>query len=114
MLNALLHWLLSAVAICLVAMIVPGFAVAGFGSALIAAVVIGLVNGTIGLALKVITFPISLLTFGFFLLVINAFMLMLVDALLTGFNVSGFLAAFVGAIVLAIVSTVLRALLPGK
>lgn len=112
--TALLHWLLSAVALLIVSAIIPGIAVAGFGSALWAALVIGLVNATIGFALKVVTFPISILTFGIFLLVINALMLMLVDAMLSGFEVSGFLAAFFGAIILALVSSVLRALVGSK
>jgi putative membrane protein len=112
--TVLLHWLLSAVALLIVSAVIPGIAVAGFGSALWAALIIGLVNATVGFFLKVVTLPLSILTFGLFLLVINALMLMLVDSMLSGFDVSGFVAAFFGAIVLAVVNAGLRALVGGK
>ena len=83
------------------------------GSALIAAVVIGLINATIGLVLKILTLPISILTFGLFLLVINALMLQLASKLVSGFVVNGFWPAFFGAIVLAIVNMVLKGLVFG-
>src|SRR6516225_12094410 len=95
----LLHWILSALAIWIVSRVVPGFVVSGAMAALIAAVVIGLVNATLGLFLKIITFPLTLLTLGLFWLVINALMLELASALLSpGFQVRGFWAAFIGAI----------------
>lgn len=106
----LIAWLISAVSILIVGQIIPGFDVQNFGSALIAAVVIGLINATIGLFLKIITFPLSILTFGLFLLVINALMLMFASSLLSGFTVTGFWAAFFGAIVLAIVNMIFRSL----
>jgi putative membrane protein len=106
-------WLISAVSILIVGHIISGFEVQSFGSALIAAVVIGLINATIGLFLKIITFPLSILTFGIFLLVINALMLMFASSLLEGFTVTGFWAAFFGALVLAIINAVLRSLLSG-
>ncbi len=108
----LVNWLLSALALLIVAHLVPGFEVAGIGAALIAAVVIGLINATLGFFLKVITFPLTVLTLGIFWLVINALMLMVASALLSGFHVRGFGAAFIGAIVLALVNMVLRALVP--
>ena len=109
----ILHWLLSVLSLMIVAHLLPGFAVRSFGSALLAAVVIGLVNATIGIVLKVLTFPLTLLTFGLFLLVINALMLQLASAMLEGFHVSGFWPAFFGAIVLAIVNSLLRSVLLG-
>ncbi len=108
----LVNWLLSALALLIVAHIVPGFYVSGFGSALIAALVIGLVNATLGLFLKVITFPLTVVTLGIFWFVINGLMLMVASALLRGFAVRGFGAAFVGAIVLALVNLLLKALVP--
>ena len=108
----LVNWLLSALALLIVAHLVPGFEVAGIGAALIAAVVIGLINATLGFFLKVITFPLTVLTLGIFWLVITALMLMVASALLSGFHVRGFGAAFIGAIVLALVNMVLRALVP--
>lgn len=110
----LLSWIISAVSILIVGHIIPGFEVLSFGSALIAAIVIGLINATVGLFLKIITFPLSILTFGIFLLVINALMLMFASSLLSGFTVSGFWAAFFGAIVLAIVNMLFRSLVGGR
>lgn len=112
--NALLHWILSAFAIWIVSEIVPGFIVEGAGSALFAALVIGLVNGTIGFFLKVITLPLTFLTFGLFLLVINAFMLMVSDILVPGFEITSFGAALIGALILAILNAILRSVVTGK
>ncbi len=108
----LVNWLLSALALLIVAHLVPGFYVSGLGAALVAALVIGLINATLGLFLKVITFPLTVVTLGIFWFVINALMLMVASALLEGFKVRGFGAAFVGAIVLALVNLVLKALVP--
>ena len=104
----ILNWLLSALALVIVAHVVPGFVVAGFGAALIAALVIGLINASLGLALKVVTAPLSLITFGGFLLVINALMLMLASSLLRGFHVRGFATALIGGVVLSLVNLGLR------
>ncbi len=108
----LLNWILSAVALLVVARVVPGFAVAGIAAALLAAAVIGLVNATLGLVLKVVTFPLTVLTLGIFWFVINALMLELAAALVPGFYVRGFGAAFLGAIVLSLVNLLFRAMLP--
>jgi putative membrane protein len=104
----LLHWVLSALAIWLVSRVVPGFVVSGPMAALIAAVVIGLVNATLGLFLKVITFPLTLLTLGLFWLVINAAMIELASMFVPGFRVASFASAFWGAIVLALVNMLLK------
>jgi len=104
----LINWLLSAVSLLIVTRIVPGFVVKGFGTALIAAVVIGLVNATLGLVLKLLTLPLTILTLGIFWLIINALMLMLASALVPGFKVDGFLPAFLGAIVLSLVNMLLH------
>ena len=107
----LLNWLLSAISLLIVSHLVPGFHVRGIMAALIAAVVIGLVNATLGLFLKIITFPLSILTLGIFWLVINALMLMFASALLSpDFVVRGFWPAFWGAIVLALINMLLKAL----
>jgi putative membrane protein len=109
-----LHWLLSALALLIVSYIVPGFVLTGILAALIAAVVIGLINATLGLILKVVTFPLTVLTLGIFWLVINALMLELASAIVPGFHISSFGAAFIGAIVLALVNVIIRALMPKK
>lgn len=107
----LIQWIISAASLLIVAHIIPGFVVEGIGTALIAALVIGLINATIGLFLKIITIPLSILTFGIFLLVINALMLMLASSIAPGFQVTGFWTAFLAAVVLAIVSMIFRHLL---
>ncbi len=104
----LLHWILSAVAVWIVAHIVPGISVSGPVAALVAAAVIGLVNATIGLLLKIVTFPLTIVTLGLFWFVINALMLELAAAFVRGFQVRGFVAAFIGAILLSIVSSLLQ------
>ncbi len=109
--NLLVHWTISAISLLVVAYIIPGIRVDGLGPALIAPLVIGLVNATVGFILKIVTFPIAILSLGIFLLVINALMLMFAAYLVPGFAVAGFLSAFFGAIVMSIVSMVLRKLL---
>ena len=108
MMILIVNWFLSALSLIIAAHVVPGFEIKGFGTALIAAIVIGLVNATIGLILKILTFPVTILTFGLFLFVINALMLRFATLFVSGFVVKGFLPAFLGAIVLAIVNTALR------
>jgi len=108
MLRLLVHWLLSALALLITSSLVPGFEVSGLGSAMVAAVVIGLLNATVGLVLKVLTFPISLLTLGLFLLVINAIMILVASAIVPGFRVRGIGSAFIGAVVLALLGMLFR------
>jgi putative membrane protein len=110
----LLNWILSGLAVWIVAQVVPGFHVSGPVAALIAALAIGFVNATIGLVLKILTFPLTLVTLGLFWFVINALMLKFASALVPGFQVHGFFAAFVGAILLSLVNMLLKGLLsPG-
>jgi putative membrane protein len=108
MLRLLLNWLLSALALLIVAYVVPGFHVSGLAAALWAVIVIGFVNATLGLFLKVITLPLTILTLGIFWLIINALMLELATVLVPGFHIANFGAAFVGAIVLMLVNMFLR------
>ena len=103
MLRLLLHWILNAVALLLVSHFVEGFIVSSFVSALIAVVVIGLFNATLGLFLKIITLPLGILTFGIFFLVVNAVILWFSSKFVPGFAVTTFTAAFLGALALAVV-----------
>jgi putative membrane protein len=112
MVHLLLKWLVNAISLLIVAYIVPGFHVAGFGSALIAALVIGLVNGTLGAILKFFTWPFRVLTLGLLTWVINTLMLWLSTQFVSGFSISGFLPALFGSLALAIVSTILGGLTP--
>lgn len=110
----LLHWILSAICLLLVAHFVPGFFIRGFGTALLAAIVIGFVNGTVGLLLKIVTFPLTILTFGIFWLLINALMLKLAAAFVPGFTVIGLWPAFVGGLILSLLNIIVRHLLPKR
>ena len=113
MLNVIINWFLSALSLMIVAHVVRGFDITGIGAALLAALVIGLVNATVGLFLKVVTFPLTLLSLGVFWFVINALMLKLASVFVPGFSIQGFLPAFFGAIVLSLVNLFLKLLAGG-
>jgi putative membrane protein len=104
----LFKWFLYAVALLIVSWLVPGFRVAGLWPALIAALVIGLLNTTLGLFLKVVTFPLTIITFGLFLLVINSLMILAASHIVRGFTVRGFIPAFWGAVVMALLGMLIR------
>ncbi len=105
----LVQWFLYALALLIVSRIVPGFHVSGLWPALIAALVIGLLNATVGLFLKIVTFPLTILTLGLFLLVINGLMILLASNIVRGFTVRGFFPAFWGAAVLALLGMLIKA-----
>jgi putative membrane protein len=109
MLKLLIHWLLSAITLLVISHYLPGFHVFGLEPALVAALVIGLLNATLGLVLKIVTFPITIITLGLFLLVINAAMILLASHLVTGFHVTGWIPALWGAVALALVGIVVHA-----
>lgn len=86
----LLVWILNAVALLVVAYILPGITVASFGSALIAALVLGLLNTLVKPVLVLLTLPITIVTLGLFLLVLNALVFWFAGSILKGFQVNGF------------------------
>ena len=105
----LINWILSALAVWVVAHLVPGFHVRGAAAALVAALVIGFVNATLGTLLKLVTLPLTILTLGIFWLVINALMLELASVLSRrAFRVDSFFDAFLGAIALSLVNMLFR------
>jgi putative membrane protein len=106
----LIHWLLSAVALVIVAHVLPGIQVEGFGSAMIAAAVIGLVSATVGLILKVILLPFIFLSLGIVYFLINGLMLKLASELVPGFRVYGCMTAVFGSILLTMVDYLLNRL----
>jgi putative membrane protein len=106
--HLLLSWLISAFSLWIAAQIVPGLQISGFGAALIATVVIAVVNSTIGLVLKALTFPLIFLTLGLFLLVVNAILLKIASMLVPGFVVRGFVAALLGSILITVLNEILR------
>ncbi len=95
----IVRWLLLAAALLLVAYLYPGVAVASFGSAMIAAFVLGLLNTLLRPILVLLTLPVTLLTLGLFLFVINALMFWAAANILEGFSVTGFPAALIGSLI---------------
>ncbi len=110
MITLIVHWFLNALALYIVANILPGFHVTGFGTALIAAIVIGLVNALVRPILVLLTLPINILTLGLFSFVINALMILLASAVTSGFKVDGFWIALIGSILLSLIASILHSL----
>jgi putative membrane protein len=104
MLTLLARWILNAAALLLVAYIYPGVHVDSFFAALVAALVLGLVNAVIRPLLVILTLPVTLLTLGLFLFVINALCFWFVAELVKGFAVSGFGGALIGSILYSVIT----------
>ena len=109
----IIKWLLSAVALLAVAYLYSGVQVNSFGSALIAAAVIGLLNMVMRPVLVVLTLPVTIVTLGLFLFVINALLFWAASGLLGGFQVSGFVAALIGSLIYSLLGLVIEAALGG-
>lgn len=109
--SLILLWFINALALLLVAYLLPGVHVAGFGAALIAAIVLGLVNSVIRPILVVLTIPVTIVTLGLFLFVINGLMFWMVGSILNGFQVDGFWWAMLGAIIYSVISTIMSSIL---
>lgn len=108
MIGLIVRWVLLALALLAVAAIVPGIKIIGFGTALIVALVIGLINIFIRPIVEILTLPINILTLGLFTFIINALLLWLVAAMVIGFEITGFFAALLGSILLSIFSLVIN------
>lgn len=108
--SLLIALVLNTLALIITSKIVPGITVSSIGIAILAAIVIGIVNTFIRPVLLILTAPINLLTLGLFTFVINALMLYLASLIVPGFVVDGALPAILGAIVLSVVSTILSTL----
>lgn len=106
----ILRWLANALALLLTTFLVGGMQISGFGSALFASAILGVVNAMVRPALLFLTLPFNILSLGLFTFVINALMLLLTASVVSGFVITGFWSAFVGAIILSIVSGLLTAL----
>jgi putative membrane protein len=102
--------LLMGLAVLLGAYIIPGVQVEGYGTAIIAAILIALANATIGFILRVLTFPVNFLTLGLVSFIITVLMILLVDNLMSGFNTSGFWAAAFLAIAVALIKGLFNAI----
>ena len=108
MLRLVVSWFVSALALWLVAQIIPGIKVRDFGAALIATIVIAIVNAVAGPVFRSFAWPLIFLTLGLFLLVVNAVLLKLASLFTPGFSVHGFFAALAGSMVLTILNSILR------
>ena len=106
MLSLLARWVVNAAALLLVAYLYPGVAVDSFMAAMIAALVLGLVNALVRPILVILTLPVTILTLGLFLFVINALLFWLVAEIVEGFRVTGFVAALVGSILYSLITLV--------
>ena len=103
----LLIWFLNALALLTVAYVLPGIVVDGFTSALVAALILGLINMLLRPLLILLTLPVTVITFGLFILVINGLLFWLAGTVLKGFEVSGFWVGVLGALLYSIISSVL-------
>jgi putative membrane protein len=103
----IVRWLLLAAALLLVAHLSPGVSVNSFGAALVAALVLGLLNLLVRPLLVLLTLPVTVLTLGLFLFVINALMFWAASGLLSGFKVAGFGSALIGSVIYSVASTII-------
>ena len=102
----IVRWFINALALMLVAYLYSGVQVSGIVAALIAALVLGLVNAFIRPLLVLLTLPVTILTLGLFIFVINAFLFWFVAEIVDGFKVTGFMAALIGSLMFSVVSLV--------
>ena len=109
----LLKWVLSAASLLFVAYVYSGVQVSSFPSALIAALVIGLMNVVVRPVLIILTLPVTIVTLGLFLFVINALMFWGAAAVLSGFQVNGFIAALVGSLIYSVLGLLIESALGG-
>lgn len=114
MLNLLAAWIVNALALLALTWVMPSIQVAGFGTALLVAVVLGLINAVLRPLLVLLTLPVTLLTLGLFIFVINAVLFQLAGTLIDGFQVGGFSSALFGSIGYSVISWLLSAILLRK
>ena len=112
--SLIVRWFINALALMLVAYLYPGVQVAGMFEALIAALVLGLVNALIRPILLLLTLPVTILTLGLFIFVINAFLFWFVAEIVKGFTVSGFTGALIGSLLFSVITILTSWLISGK
>lgn len=106
----IIELLLTGIAVSVAAFLSPGVWVDGFLSALIAGILLALVNATVGTLLRIFTFPVNILTLGLMSFVITVLMVLLVDSMMKGFETEGFWAALIFALILSIIKMVFGSL----
>ncbi len=104
----LANWLLSALAIFVIANYLPGFKVDSFTTALVVALVLGIINAIIKPVIVILTLPINIITFGLFTFVINALLILIVARIVPGFFIASFTSALIAAVVLWLISTTIN------
>jgi putative membrane protein len=110
MFTLLARWVLNALALFIVSRIVPGIRLEDFTSALVAVIVIALINALLKPILLILTLPITILSLGLFTFVLNALLLLLAGSITPGLKVDGFGAALIGSVLLSVISTILHSL----
>jgi putative membrane protein len=110
MIRLLVVWLINAIALIAVAYLIPSIQVSSFGAALVAALVLGLINAVVRPVLVLLTLPATIVTLGLFIFVLNGLLFWMVGAWLEGFEVGGFWSGVFGSIVFSLVSWLLSAL----
>lgn len=112
--NLIIRWLLATAAIILTSYLLPGVVLSGFWTAVLVALILGIINVVLKPILVILTLPINILTLGLFTLVINALLIMLTSAIVDGFSIASFWTALLFSIILSIISFVLSKLAPSK
>jgi putative membrane protein len=110
--SLLLVWLLSSLGLFITSRLVKGFEVSGFGSAMIASMVVGFLNMILRPLLLLLTLPVNILTLGLFTFVVNAMVLRLAASMLKGFNIKSWGPAIIGAFILAVVNMIIFWIFP--
>ena len=109
----LFRWIVTTIAIMVVPYIISGVQVSGFGSALAAAAILGILNALVRPVLILLTLPLTVVTLGFFILIINALMFQFAGALVGGLHVTSFWSAFFASIIVSFVSWILNSAVAG-
>lgn len=110
----LIRWFILTLAILLSAYLIDGIAVTGFFPAFLAAAVLGILNAFFRPILLILTLPVNVLTFGLFTFVVNALLLKMASGVISGFDIQGFWAAVLGALVIGVVSWLLNSFVGGR
>lgn len=112
--SMLVYWLLTALVLMVVDALLPGIAISSFGTAMLAAFLMGVVNFFVRPLLTLLTLPLNIVTLGLFSFVINAILFALVAWMVPGFEVSNFLSALAGSLILALMTGLLGSMLPNE
>lgn len=110
MMYLLLRWLINTLILILVSMLIPGFHLANFWTALIAALVISILNALIRPVLIILTFPINLITLGLFTFFINALMLFLASSIVKGFTIDSYASAFLAGLIIWVINLIINSI----